>query len=237
VVSTPEYLDPSFLDGYATAAQLAQTVVQKFKADTGASPELWMGETSGAGGATHGAHLVIGRFLGIFWFADKLGVAAATGHSVVCKQQYQYQAFLGSSGEVEVSPEYWLSYLWKKLMGRGVLQVHGGGGLVRVYASVDHHASGGAITAVVINLGPSNASVPVAIRSSKQQQRDVPVSHELYSLSAWPDASDMQANRTALNGRELKLGADGTAPTLDPVIGQGLVVEAPGLSVSFAVFR
>jgi hypothetical protein len=115
--------------------------------------------------------------------------------------------------------------------------VHGGGGLVRVYASVDHHASGGAITAVVINLGPSNASVPVAIRSSKQQQRDVPVSHELYSLSAWPDASDMQANRTALNGRELKLGADGTAPTLDPVIGQGLVVEAPGLSVSFAVFR
>ena len=50
---------------------------------------LWMGETSGAGGATHGADLVKGRFLGVFWLADKLGIAAATGHSVVCKQQYR----------------------------------------------------------------------------------------------------------------------------------------------------
>jgi hypothetical protein len=60
--------------------------VQKFRAASGTDPMLWMGETSGAGGATHGAHLVIGRFLGAFWSADKLGAAAATGHSVVMKQ-------------------------------------------------------------------------------------------------------------------------------------------------------
>jgi hypothetical protein len=42
-----------------------------------------MGETSGAGGATQGAELVKGCFLGLFWLADKLGAAAKTGHSVL----------------------------------------------------------------------------------------------------------------------------------------------------------
>jgi hypothetical protein len=37
------------------------------------------------------------------------------------------------SAGVSVSPEYWLMWVWKQLMGHGVLQVHGGGGLIRVY--------------------------------------------------------------------------------------------------------
>lgn len=229
VVSTAEYLDPICLDSYIAAAQLAQAAVTKFAVDTGASPQLWMGETSGAGGATHGANLVIGRFLGIFWFADKLGAAAATGHSVVCKQQYQYQAFSSSdSGAVEVTPEYWLSLLWKRLVGHGVLKVRGGGGLVRVYAGKDLES--GAVTAIIINLSDNATTVSLNIPSTEHPR------HELYSLSAWPDATNMQANATALNGHELKLNSDGTAPALSPAVAVGSLVAVPSLSVSFAVF-
>ena len=46
-----------------------------------------------------------------------------------------YPARADGSG-VAVSPEYWVSLLWKQLMGRGVLAVSGGGGVVRVYAAV-----------------------------------------------------------------------------------------------------
>lgn len=203
-------------------------MVDKFTADKGVSPQLWMGETSGAGGATHGAHLVIGRFLGVFWFADKLGAAAATGHSVVCKQQYQYQATMGSTGDVQVSPEYWLSLMWKRLVGHSVLRVTGGGGLQRVYAGKD--LGSGAVTAIIINLSQKVVNVPLTITGRPVQD------HHLYVLSAWPDAMNMQANGTALNGHELKLNPDGTPPTLSPIVAPGTNVIAQARSVSFAVF-
>eukprot|EP01049_Picozoa_sp_SAG25_P016325 SAG25_NODE_3697_length_995_cov_1.584821_2_plen_90_part_00 len=42
VVSTAEYLDPSFLDGYVQVAQLAQSDVARFRARTGTpQPMLW----------------------------------------------------------------------------------------------------------------------------------------------------------------------------------------------------
>ena len=232
VVSTAEYLDPQFLDTYVDAAQVASAAVQKFRADSGTNPMLWMGETSGAGGATSGAHLVIGRFLGVFWSADKLGAAARTGHSVVMKQTYLYTAFAANAdgSGVAVSPEYWVSLLWKRHMGAGALAVSGGGGLVRVYASL---ATGGVVAVVIINLGTNATQVPVEITGSGA----VAQQHERYTLTAWPDATDMQANATAVNGKEVRLGPGGVAPTLTPASAHGSVVSVPAHSVTFAVFR
>ena len=239
-VTTSQYLDPSFLDGYVTAANLAASAVNKFRSDTGAAPMLWMGETSGAGGATRGAHLVIGRFLGVFWFADKLGAAAATGHSVVCKQQYQYQAFsVNADGSgVSASPEYWLALAWRNFMLGGVLRVSGGGGLVRVYASLqqpdrDAGWKPGQISVVVINLGATAAKVPLKVSGGADAK-----SHHLHSLTAFPDATDMQSNRTAWDGKELQLKPDGTPPF--PLDGRskpvdGTVATVPPRSVSFVV--
>ena len=76
-----------------------------------------MGETSGAGGACAGADQVIGKFIGVFWYADKLGVAAATGHSVVAKQEFKDLVVSLPGGGVRATPGYWVAALWKKLMG------------------------------------------------------------------------------------------------------------------------
>ena len=111
-----------------------------------------------------------------------------------------------------------------------MLQVGGGGGLVRVYAGKD--LASGAVTAVIINLGQTATTVSLTFPPDSVVQPH----HQLYSLSAWPHATDMQANATSLNGRELRLNADGTAPILSPVVGSGSLVAAPALSVSFAVF-
>ena len=124
-------------------------------------------------------HLVIGRFLGVFWFADKFGAAAATGHSVVCKQQYQYQATIGSTGNVGHSSTGEL--LWKRFVGPvSACSGGGGGGLVRVYAGKD--LGSGAVTAIIINLSQVVVNVSLTITGRPFQD------HHLYALSAWPDA-------------------------------------------------
>ena len=119
---------------------------------------------------------MIGKFLGIFWFADKLGNAALTGHSIVCRQSYSYQAQTVGAAGVEVNPEYWVSFFWKQLMGRGVLELtaSGAGGLVRVYSGVDHTT--GAVTAVVINLGANATVAPIIVNGRIVTQ------HDMYSL-------------------------------------------------------
>ena len=154
----------------------------------------------------------------------------------VCKQQYQYQAYAArpDGSGVAVSPEYWVTFLWRHFMGRGVLKVVGGGGLVRVYAASGSASAGGAVvTAVIINLGENITKVPITIEGGSTAI----TKHELYTLTAWPDGRDMQSNGTALNGRALQLRPDGTAPAVAaPPAVAGTEVSAPPLSVSFGVF-
>ena len=84
------FLDPAFLNKYKTQAAgqvAAHQTYNKRRFDHGSAPvQLWMGETGGAGGATAGATEVNGHFRDVFWYADKLGIAAQLGHDVVCRQ-------------------------------------------------------------------------------------------------------------------------------------------------------
>ena len=235
-----DYESPSFLDGYVTSARQAQQLLANCSACAKKRTRLWMGETSGAGGACDGAKNVTGKFVGVFWNADKLGAAAATGHSVVCKQQYADDAQwthptpVGPS-VIDVTPEWWLSLLWKRLMlgaGTEVFQVTstaGAGSTVRAYAQGS--AQTGAVALVVINLGASNASVPISLSGTAS-------GFEQYALAAHPVPSDMQATRAALNGVALHLQPWGApAPLPPPRRVAGSVVSAPPYSVVFAVFK
>eukprot|EP01052_Picozoa_sp_SAG31_P011112 SAG31_NODE_622_length_13493_cov_7.301254_10_plen_557_part_00 len=231
-VTVSKYTDPIFLNTYISAANTAASVV---KAVEDPSLQLWMGETSGAGGATEGAHMVIGKFLGVFWFADKLGAAAATGHAVVCKQQFQYQVISQRGGGVVVTPEFWLTKLWQALMGSEVLAVSGGGGKIRCYAHRrfgDHNQ----VAVVVINLGAEMASVPITLQANGRALHAS--EHQQYQLTAWPNPTDLQSNGTALNGEQLELGASPTQliPNFIARAVPGMTVVSAGYSVTFACF-
>ena len=54
-----------------------------------------------------------------------------------------------------------------------------------------------------------------------------------YTLQAFPDPSNLQSTRTALNGQELLLAANGSLPVFAPSMGQGNVIPVQGLSVTF----
>ena len=242
-----KYTDPSFLDTYVSAAKAAAAAVGAAEAPR--PLQLWMGETSGAGGATDGAQLVIGKVLGLFWFADKLGAAAAAGHAVVCKQQFQYQLRSQPGGGVAVTPEFWLTQLWRALMGRDVLTVTGGGGSVRCYAHKSRAvggggASGNQVVMVVINLAAEAAAVPITLQLGGGGGGGgggavlTASEHKQYQLTAWPNPQDLQSNATALNGRPLELGAAPAPliPAFVPRTVAGSTVASAGFSVTFAVF-
>lgn len=259
------YTDPAFLNTYVADAKNAETqflAYVKGQAAPGPSPsplQLWMGETAGAGGACANSHTVIGKYVGIFWYADKLGAAAASMHSAVLKQEFTDAVVATEGGGVTVVPVFWASQLWRATMGESVLSVAGDRtGAVRVYA---HKNANGDAGVVVINMGSSPAVVNLTVtgdgeadESSMRHRRGhggsgvagtgagargshAATSYAAYLLTAYPDPADVGATELALNGQHLVLGDGGTVPSFGK--GQqmaGSTVQAPAYSVTFCIF-
>lgn len=80
-------------------------------------PEVWVGE--GAMAYNSGRRNTTDSFIGSFWFTNLLGaIAKSRPHTVYCRQ-----ALIGGHYELishqtmEAMPDYWIAYLWKKLVG------------------------------------------------------------------------------------------------------------------------
>ena len=85
-------------------------------------PALWLGETGSA--QVGGQPGVSGRWASTLWWLDQLGLLAARGHAVQVRQTL-CGADYGLLDEATLSPtpEYWVSVLWKRLMGCDVYEV------------------------------------------------------------------------------------------------------------------
>jgi heparanase 1 len=221
-------------ESYATSASLATTTVESTTTScdaTSAKPRIWMGETAGVGGATSASKDVIGKFVEVFWYADKLGVAAKNGLSVVLKQEWADTAIEGPA------PSFWLALLWKRLMGLHVLQVEHQDlpATVRLYA---HKDDDGRSTLLIVNLQEDSA---VSISVSLQGLASIAV-HEEYHLTSID--SDVSSSKVLLNGRELPSTTadmatfiqDGTVPTLSPIFSSTTDIAVDALSVVFVRF-
>lgn len=244
-VVASQYTDPTFLNAFVQDAEQAEGQFLDYrKQKQNPNAQLWLGETSGAGGACANSHTVIGKFVGIFWYADKLGAAAAAGHTAVMKQEYADQVVATPGGGVTVTPEFWLSQLWKATMGQNVLSVAGDrSGLVRVYAHSPRNSSGSAVAAVVvINLGAAAATVNLTVvgsSSSSSSSKDgggQPAGHAEFQLTSYPDPTALSSDQVALNGKQLLLGAAGAVPPFVPKQAAGSVVQAPPHSVTFCTY-
>ena len=79
-VRPADYTDPAFLNEYTHWATAAKAAYDDYTVDrANKQTQLWMGETGGAGYGAAGHEALSGTFLGVFWWLDKLGAAAATG--------------------------------------------------------------------------------------------------------------------------------------------------------------
>lgn len=146
-------LDPSSLD---EASRWASTIEDLRDRHAPGLP-VWLSETGGA--QCGGEPGVSDRFVSSLWWVDELGLLAAHGQSVVVRQ-----TLLGSNyglldeKTLEPRPDYFASILYKRLMGRVVLDVSrdtGADPFLRIYGHCTPENLGkkpGSVTLLAINL-------------------------------------------------------------------------------------
>jgi heparanase 1 len=168
---------------------------------------VWLGETGHA--QCGGQRGVSDRFVSSFWWLDELGRMARRGQPVVVRQALSGGDY-GLMDDATLTPrsDYWVSVLWKRLMGTTVLGAVVDEPLVPAYAHCTAAAAAappGSMTVVLLNLDREAARTVVLA--------DVPGPLEVYLV----DAADLLSPTIRLNGVELEVAPDGTLPGLSPV--------------------
>ncbi|WP_421850575.1 glycoside hydrolase [Marinomonas sp.] len=114
--------------------------------------QLWTGETGSA--QCGGQAKLSDRFLSCFWWADQLGRGAKIGQKVMIRQSLIGGDYaLINRQTLKPNPDYWVSWLWGKLMGEEVFDVQSNDPFVQIYC---HSAKKeGKCTLLIINMSPS----------------------------------------------------------------------------------
>uniref|UniRef100_A0A8C7S6C7 Heparanase n=1 Tax=Oncorhynchus mykiss TaxID=8022 RepID=A0A8C7S6C7_ONCMY len=201
--SLKDFLDPEVLNTLALKTHEVMETVDL------ASPgkKVWLGETSSAYGG--GAKGLSDTFVAGFMWLDKLGL----GLDVVIRQ-----VLIGSGtyhlvdDNLDPLPDYWLSVLYKRLVGPEVLSIEAFSTLgkkkrVRVYLHCTNKKSG-AVTLFALNLSksPARIAVPAMVSNSTV---------EAFVLqSEQPGEEGLYSNSVKLNGEVLKMVDDRTLPSL-----------------------
>lgn len=223
-------LDPRRLDEAATWAAFVE---DRRDAHAPGTP-VWLGETGNA--QCGGEPGVSDAFAGSLWWVDQLGLVARRGQPVMVRQTLSGSNYgLLDDATLRPNPDYWASWLWRRLVGTRVLDARRVAGSTRVRAYAHCAATSapgrqsGAVTGVLVNLDPT-ASVTVALRGLDASPADV------YAVTA--DA--LTAREVRLNGSALAAAEDGTVPApaprrIDPTCTGVVTVELAPASYAFVV--
>ncbi|XP_062518770.1 heparanase-like isoform X2 [Corticium candelabrum] len=191
---------------------------------TGDSVDYWLTET--------------GNF---FRWLHKLGIASRKGHTVVCHETLITfsRGLLDPSFDPQVT--YWLSYLFKRLVGTGSLEVKGQLQLNRqvhtfafctnaadVYVKRSYVPSD--VTLLVINIQQSiEATISLPSRFMHNMV-------DVYHLT--PADNNLTSTSIMLNGKKMQLGHNHQLPLLTPIEQAGSkVIRLPPLTYGFYVIR
>jgi heparanase 1 len=172
---------------------------------------MWLTET---GETACGGDPWASTFVDSFRYLNQLGSLAKRGVQVVMHNTLAASEYALIDGRtLEPRPNYWAAVLWRRLMGRGVLDAGiSGDANLYVYAQCMRGTPGG-VTMLVINADK------VAARTL-----GVPVKGERYTLAA----TELLGQSVTLNGRELEVGADNVLPKLDGMaVNSGALRFAP----------
>lgn len=160
-------------------------------------------------------------WLDTFRYVDQMARLAKRGTQVIFHQALSVGDYaLLEQGTHEPLPSYWAALLWRKLMGRTVLDAGAIRPGLHVYAQCLRDKPGG-VGLVAINL---DKQAPAALK--------LPVAAQRYTLTA----DQLQSRTVKLNGKPLALLPGDRLPSLRPVAAaQGTVWLAPASINYFAV--
>ncbi len=205
-----EFYNPDILDYLITEMQQ----VERIMTESGASAiEPWLGETSSAyGGGVPG---VSNSYIAGFMWLDKLGVAARLKHKIVIRQTLYWGSYsLINFKTLDPLPDYWSSYLYKKLVGSRVLVVHDGtllGRKIRVYAHCTSERSGYDIgSLVLIALNTQHDEAQLVLTNGLER-----LSVDQYLLTPGEN-NNLTSQTVRLNGELLQLVNDTFLPNVQP---------------------
>ncbi|XP_058271961.1 heparanase isoform X2 [Hemibagrus wyckioides] len=235
--SLEDFLDPKVLDMLAVKTDEVLKIVNSLSP----GKKVWLGETSSAYGG--GAVGLSDTFVAGFMWLDKLGLAAKLGLDVVMRQ-----VLIGSGtyhlvdNNLDPLPDYWLSLLYKRLVGPEVLTVQVQSGsrsqkqLLRVYLHCTNKASSsyrkGAVTLFALNLSKKQMVIklPEIVSNSTV---------EVFVLqAAEPGEDGLRSRFVKLNGDVLKMVDERTLPTLRGAeLPPGEHLQLPALSFAFCVLK
>ena len=108
--------------------------MHEYREKYAAKSQLWMGETGSA--QCGGMKELSDTFKSSLWWADELGTLALHKHDIVIRQSIVGGDYaLLDFNTLKPRPDYWLSLLWKKLMGTRVIKLvdDNKGKLIRTY--------------------------------------------------------------------------------------------------------
>ncbi|KAF1495964.1 Heparanase, partial [Eudyptula minor novaehollandiae] len=227
-----DFLSPEVLDTFVTAVHEVLEIV----GGTVPNKKVWLGETSSAYGG--GAPRLSNTYVAGFMWLDKLGLSARQGIDVVMRQ-----VFFGAGtyhlvdANFEPLPDYWLSLLYKKLVGTKVLQVSLVGAderKLRVYLhctnTLHPKYREGDVTLFALNLYnvTQHLQLPNYL-SSKHVDQYLLLPH---------GKENILSRSIELNGRVLRMVDDKMLPELiEKPLGPGSVLGLPAFSYGFYVIK
>ncbi|XP_026943360.1 heparanase isoform X2 [Sagmatias obliquidens] len=232
IATKEDFLNPDVLDTFISSVQKIFQAVEEARPHK----KVWLGETSSAYGG--GAPLLSNTFAAGFMWLDKLGLSARMGIEVVMRQ-----VFFGAGNyhlvdeNFEPLPDYWLSLLFKKLVGTNVLMASVKGpdrNKLRVYlhcTNINHpRYKEGDITLYALNLHNVTKRLQLPHHLFDKQ-----VDKYLIKPSG---PNGLFSKSVQLNGQTLKMVDDQTLPALtEKPLRPGSSLGLPALSYGFFVIR
>ncbi|XP_068217663.1 heparanase-like [Palaemon carinicauda] len=193
---------------------------------------IWLTETSSAYGG--GAKNLSNRYADGFLWMDKLGISAQMGVDVVARQTLIYDSYALIDEYITPEPSYWLSYVFKKLVGERVLNLtmKGASPTTRLYAHcqktspIYSYQSG---NIVIFGMNLDSKSVDVSLSGIHQ-------SHFIEQYLLEPAYGDLQSNAILLNGKALRMLSDEELPELSSVRLPEQQFQIPPTTFGFWVF-
>ena len=166
---------------------------------------IWLGETGHA--QCGGEPALSDTYRAGFWWLDQLGRIARRGQPITVRQTLLGSDYgLIDDATLEPRPDYWSAVLWQRSMGPRVLsaELTPLDARLTVYAHC-HPDTPNALTLVAVNPSPRGAFL-----------RLDPAAPTVRAFRLTGDPNDPSGVR--LNGRRLRVDADGALPALEGVI-------------------
>ncbi|XP_078066045.1 heparanase isoform X2 [Mustelus asterias] len=233
--SLKDFLSPQVLDSLVIKINQIFEVASKIVPDK----KVWLGETSSAFGG--GAPDLSDKYVAGFMWLDKLGLSAKMGIDVVIRQALFGAGFYQLVDRMlDPLPDYWLSLIYKELVGTKVLRVsavHGdaaSNGTLRVYMHCTNLNSQihqkGSVTMFALNLSDQDKHILLCCSLFNKTVQ--------FLLQPGDSERGLYSQSVRLNGKLLKMVDRKTLPIIrGKALQPGSPIILPAHSYAFYVVQ